>query len=266
MGVADSRPSVQSVNLPEWLCTGVRLKGKGGVAEMDDRFDTAPVADFPTEVGGHHDFLFWTAVTVCLIVLASILTVVFKNAQRDASGGGGSAIDKRIDSVKKLLSSAARAGPDEQLEKATAARAAIADNFQHTLKLSAELNKVVGKLNTAVEGTKEEVFKPGNGAAAAFGGTVINIAVNNHSDGQPQAVAGGAAATPVPSAAAVEKVPMSADEKSEAVWKAVQKLFNYWKNMSAVATAFRAAQAQLMASPAWEDPREDAGAPAKTKK
>ncbi len=233
---------------------------------MDDRFDAQPVADFPTEAVGNHDFLFWTAVTVCLIVLASILTVVFKNAQRDASGGGGNAIDKRIDAVKKLLSAAARAAPGEQIEKAEAARAAITENFQHTLKLSAELNKVVGKLNTAIDGTKEEVFKPGNGGAAALGGTVINIAVNNHSDGQPQAIAGGAAATSVPSVSTVEKVPMSADEKSEAVWKAVQKLFNYWKNMSAVATAFRAAQAQLMASPRWEDPREEGPVPAKASK
>ncbi len=59
---------------------------------------------------------------------------------------------------------------------------------------------------------------------------------------------------------------MSADEKSEAIWKAVQKLFNYWKNMSAVATAFRAAQAQLMASPAWEDPREEGAGPGKSRK
>lgn len=229
---------------------------------MDDRFDAPPVADFPSEVSGHHDFLFWTAVTICLIVLASILTIVFKNAQRDASGGVGSAIDKRVDAVKKLLSVAAKAGPDDQVEKAEKARAAIAENFQQTLKLSAELNKVVGKLNTAIEGTKEEVYKPKGATPAAMGGTVINIAVNA-SEVQP------VAAAPVPAAptlAASEKVPMSADEKSEAIWKAVQKLFNYWKNMSAVATAFRAAQAQLMASPAWEDPREEGPGPGKSRK
>jgi len=228
---------------------------------MDDRFDAQPVADFPTEASANHDFLFWCAVTVCLIVLASILTLVFKNAHRDAAGGVGSAIDRRIDAVKKLLSAAARAAPSEQIEKAVAARTAIADNFQHTLKLSAELNKVVGKLNTAIEGTREEVFKPKAGAPAAEAGTVsINVAVA----GIVQ-VGAGAAAPAVPVEAAPEKVAMSADEKSESVWKAVQKLFNYWKNMSAVATAFRAAQTQLMASPRWEDPREEGG-PSKGKK
>lgn len=229
---------------------------------MDDKFDSPPVADFPTDIGGHHDFLFWTAVTVCLIVLASVLTIVFKNAQRDASGGVGGAIDRRIDAVKKLLSAAAKAGPDDQVEKAEKARAAIGENFQHTLKLSAELNKVVGKLNTAIDGTREEVFKPKGAMPAAMGGTVINIAVNA-SEVQPMAPA------PAPAAsveAAPEKVPMSADEKSEAIWKAVQKLFNYWKNMSAVATAFRAAQTQLMTSPAWEDPREEGAGPGKSRK
>ncbi len=227
---------------------------------MDDKFDAQPVADFPTEVAANHDFLFWTAVTICLIVLASILTVVFKNAHRDAAGGGGSAIDRRIDAVKKLLSAAARATPGEQVEKAEAARAAIADNFGQTLKLSAELSKVVGKLNTAIEGTKEEVFKPKAGApATAEAGTVsINVALN----GIVQV--GAAQASPVE--AAPDKVAMTAEEKSESIWRAVQKLFNYWKNMSAVSTAFRAAQAQLMASPRWEDPREEGGGPSKARK
>ncbi len=227
---------------------------------MDDKFDAQPVADFPTEVAANHDFLFWTAVTICLIVLASILTVVFKNAHRDAAGGVGGAIDRRIDSVKKLLSAAARATPAEQIEKAVAARSAIADNFQHTLKLSAELNKVVGKLNTAIDGTKEEVFKPKAGTPAATeAGTVsINVAVNG--------IVPVAAAPALAVEAAPDKVTMSAEEKSESVWKAVQKLFNYWKNMSAVSTAFRAAQAQLMASPRWEDPREEGSGPSKARK
>jgi hypothetical protein len=228
---------------------------------MDDKFDAQPVADFPTEMGANHDFLFWAAVTISLIVLASVLTIVFKNAHRDASGGGGGGIDRRIDAVKKRLSAAARATPAEQVEKAVAARTAIAENFQHTLKLSAELNKVVGKLNTAIEGTKEEVFKPKAGAAsAAEAGTVsINVAVA----GIVQVGAGAAAA---PAEALPDKVPMSGDEKSEAIWKAVQKLFNYWKNMSAVSTAFRAAQAQLMTSPRWEDPREEGSDPSKARK
>jgi hypothetical protein len=230
---------------------------------MDDKFDAQPVADFPTEMGANHDFLFWAAVTISLIVLASVLTIVFKNAHRDASGGGGGAIDRRIDAVKKRLSAAARATPAEQVEKAVAARAAIAENFQHTLKLSAELNKVVGKLNTAIEGTREEIFKPKAGApGAAEAGTVsINVALN----GIVQ-VGAGAAAPAAAVEAAPDKVPMSAEEKSEAIWKAVQKLFNYWKNMSAVSTAFRAAQAQLMASPRWEDPREEGNGPSQARK
>ena len=228
---------------------------------MEDRFDAPAVTDFPTDAVVHYDFLFWLTLTVALIVLASIITVVFKNAHRDAASGTGNAIQDRVKAVMKALSVAAKAGPDEQIDKAVAGREAVSENFGATLALSNALNKAVGKLNTAIDGTKEEVYvAKGIGAGQVTGGTVINIAVNA-GDGQPQALAGPYAA---PAAAVVtapaDKVPMTADEKSESIWKAVQKLFNYWKNLSAVTAAFRAAQAQLMSSPAWEDPREEAAA------
>lgn len=226
---------------------------------MNDRFDSPPPSDFPTDPVAHHDILFWALVTVVLIVMASVLTVLFKEAERRASRGMGDSIEARAKSVMKKLSAGAKAGHDDQIQKAEDARAAVKENFGKTLELSAALTKVVGKLNSAIEGTKEEAYTgKGNGAPAHMtGGTVINIAVNG--SGEPVAAAAGAAPAPVPDGAPAsdKNVQMSPDEKSESVWKAMQKLFNYWKNLGAVTAAFRAAQQQLMASPRWEDPRED---------
>jgi hypothetical protein len=54
---------------------------------------------------------------------------------------------------------------------------------------------------------------------------------------------------------------MSPEEKSESLWKAVQKLFSYWKNLNVVTAAFRSAQQQLMFSERWIDPRDDERGP-----
>ena len=234
---------------------------------MSDRFDAPAVSDFPTDPVANHDVLFWIVTTVCLIVLASFLTVWFKRSERQAGLGIGDAIEARANAVMKALSAAAKAGQDEQINKAEDARAVVRDQFAETLALSAELSKVVGKLNGAIEGTREEAYKggSGNGPAHVSGGTVINIAVNGSGDAQAVASPYGASA-PVHTGDAPEKVAMTPDEKSESVWKAVQKLFNYWKNRAAVIAAFRAAQQQLMASPRWEDPREDERDPSRPRK
>ncbi len=224
---------------------------------MQDRFDSPPISDFPADPVMHYDLLFWAAATVCLIVFACILTLMYKKAERRMGFGAGDAIDQRVRAVMKILSGAAKAGLDDQTAKAEDSVKAVNDQFGRTLSLAADLSKAVSKLNTAVDGTKEELFKGNGGIGTVTGGTVINIAVNSNSDGAPLAAAGTAVAPGVVPAASAEKVPMSPMEKSEAVWKAVQKLFNYWKNLSAVTAAFRAAQQQLMASPEWKDPPED---------
>ncbi len=223
---------------------------------MSDRFDSPAVSDFPTDPVASHDVLFWIVTTVCLIVLASFLTVWFKRSERKAGLGIGDAIEGRANAVFKGLSNAAKATRGEQFIKAEEARGVVSEQFGNTLELSARLSKVVGKLNGAIEGTRDEAYKGGGtGPSHVSGGTVINIAVNG--SGDAQAVANAHAAPAPAPVGSSEKVPMSPDEKSESVWKAVQKLFNYWKNRAAVIAAFRAAQQQLMASPAWEDPREE---------
>ena len=225
---------------------------------MQDRFDSPPISDFPADPVMHYDLLFWAAATVCLIVFACVLTLMYKKAERRMGFGAGDAIDQRVKAVMKVLSGAAKAGFDDQATRAEDSLKAVNDQFGRTLSLASDLSKAVSKLNTAVDGTKEELFKGHGVGGVMAGGTVINIAVNSNSDGAPLAAAGTAVAPGfVTAEAAAEKVPMSPMEKSEAVWKAIQKLFNYWKNLSAVTAAFRAAQQQLMASPEWKDPPED---------
>jgi len=224
---------------------------------MSDRFDSPAVSDFPTDPAANHDVLFWIVITVGLIVLASFLTVWFKRSERKAGLGISDAIDARATVVFKALANAAKATRGEQIAKAEEAKASVHEQFGNTLDLSAKLSKVVGKLNGAIEGTRDELYKGGGtGPSHVSGGTIINIAVNGSGDAQAVASPYSAAPAPAPSGPA-PKVPMTPDEKSESVWKAVQKLFNHWKNRAAVIAAFRAAQQQLMASPAWEDPRED---------
>ncbi len=224
---------------------------------MQDRFDSPPLSDFPADPIVHYDFLFWAAATVCIVVFACVLTLMYKKAERRMGFGGGDAIDQRVKAVMKVLSGAAKSGFDDQTAKAEESVKAVNDQFGRTLTLASELSKAASKLSTAIDGTKEELFKGQGVGGVVAGGTVINIAVNSNSDGAPLAAAGTAVAPGFAAAASSEKVPMSPMEKSEAVWKAVQKLFNYWKNLSAVTAAFRAAHQQLMASPEWKDPPED---------
>ncbi|ESQ92323.1 hypothetical protein [Asticcacaulis benevestitus] len=232
---------------------------------MHDDFDapTQAPSDFPADPIVQHDLLFWALVTIGLIVLACVLTVLFKEAERRVRNGLGDAIDGRAKVVLKALSHAARARQDEQVAQTQAASDAIAENFGQTLKLSADLNKVVDKLNKALEGTVEkDAPHAGHGGGPVMaGGTVINIAVNNGT--ATAGDAGGHSAPPVhaPPHAVGEPDMMSPEEKSESLWKAVQKLFSYWKNLNVVTAAFRAAQQQLMFSERWIDPRNDDRSP-----
>ena len=228
---------------------------------MHDDFDapTRAPSDFPSDPIVQHDLLFWALITIGLIVLACVLTVLFKEAERRVRNGLGDAIDGRAKVVLKALSHAARARQDEQVAQAQVASDAIAENFGQTLKLSADLNKVVDKLNKALEGTVEkDAAHAGHGPVMA-GGTVINIAVNNGATTAGDA--GGHGGVPAHAGhaphAGGEPEMMSPEEKSESLWKAVQKLFSYWKNLNVVTAAFRSAQQQLMFSERWIDPRDE---------
>lgn len=223
---------------------------------MQQDFDQAPstLNDFPADPLISHDWMFWLIACVVVAGLAAIIVFVIKIAERDVKDRVGKAVDKKIDGVVKALSAAARAGSDTQLGTALAARKAIDDNFGKTLALSADLSKVIGKLNTALEGTKEEVAKP-KAPELAAGGTVINIAVNDGVTAAAPAPDAGPYAAPAP-AADKPVEPMTQGEQREAVWLAIDRLFNYWKNASTVTAAFRAAQQQLMELPAWVPPRE----------
>ena len=231
---------------------------------MHDDFDapTRAPSDFPSDPIVQHDLLFWGLITIGLIVLACVLTILFKEAERRVRNGLGDAIDGRAKVVLKALSHAARARQDEQAAQAQAASDAIAENFGQTLKLSSDLNKVVDKLNKALEGTVEKDPQHAGHGPVMAGGTVINIAVNNGTasagDAGPHGNAHAHAHAPY---AGGEPDMMSPEEKSESLWKAVQKLFSYWKNLNVVTAAFRSAQRQLMFSERWIDPRDDERGP-----
>lgn len=225
---------------------------------MHDDFDapTRAPSDFPSDPIVQHDLLFWVLITIGLIVLACVLTVLFKEAERRVRNGLGDAIDGRAKVVLKALSHAARARQVEQVAQAQAASDAIAENFGQTLKLSADLNKVVNKLNKALEGTVEkDAAHAGHGPVMA-GGTVINIAVNNGTASAGDAGPHGNAHAHAPHTVGEPEM-MSPEERSESLWKAVQKLFSYWKNLNVVTAAFRSAQQQLMFSERWIDPRDE---------
>jgi hypothetical protein len=166
----------------------------------------------------------------------------------------GDGVDARVKLVRKSLEAAARARAEDQDDLAQAACAALNDQFGRTLALSDGLSKAVDALNKALEGVREEEVKPhpAAGGGVVHGGTVINIAVAN----------GAAAPVPIaapeaPNAAApAEAAPAKPDDRRDALWRAVQKLFAYWSHMSVVSAAFRAAQTQLLQSPAWTAPHE----------
>lgn len=215
---------------------------------MDDRFDSPALSDFPSDPPPNHDLLIWLFITLFLVALVAALVVVFKRAERH---GGSSAIEKRAKAVMEFLSPGAKASLDGQIDTAIKSRAAIEAQFGETLKLSHALSKIAGQLNGAVEGTEKKAYTPKGAAGPAQinGGTYINIAIGADGQLQPQPAP--------PPAAKAEKVPMSPEEQSTAIWFAVQKLFDYWKNLMVVTESYRTALRQLSDSPAWEPPEED---------
>ena len=211
-------------------------------------------SDFPSEPLFRFDLIFWGIGAVLLaLLLAAIFFVFYKMAQRQVVSEGQDAIAKRAEAVRKVLSEAARAPEEEQEARLRTCVDEINKQFGHTLKLSAEFSKAIGALNTAMDGTREEDARPGHGfpnGAHVSGNTIINIAVN-----QGEIVPYPHASAPV--AAADEKVAMSQEEKSETIWKAVQRIFDYWKHRNSVVASLRAVQQQINTSPPWSEPRID---------
>ncbi len=232
---------------------------------IQDSFDTVPPpSDFGPEPSHHHAF-FETGILIVLVVVAIwILSRVYNDANFRAARRPKDAVTQRVDRVAKAMADAARANQNNQIMLAVDAKSAIDKQFAACLKLSEELNKAIGPLNKALEGLKEEdaPIKPLHGASTINGGTVINIAVGGNGNGVESVGAGPAlGSTPVPlpgetpPPAGAET--MTPEEKSAALWTAVQRIFNAWKNRTAIVAAFHAAQAQLTASPLWQPPIEE---------
>lgn len=226
-------------------------------------------SDFPSDPVYHFHVLAWGLGLLLLVVFAAAVIMAFRQAftkysrlERDE------AIKERVARVDKALRLATAGSRDDQMQKAEHALAVIDANFASTLTLSKKLNDAMSPLYKALDGVKEEDAKPGgmmNGGNVMAGGTVINIAVNNGQPVLPGAADPAAAqastmpgpyasSAPAPGDAPPAKEKMSPFEQSEAIWKAIHKLFNYWKNRTAVTTAFTAAQQQLLNSPFWEPP------------
>lgn len=230
---------------------------------MHDNIDAPAAApsDFPTDPVIHSDLLAWSLLTVCLVILACVLTIVFKEGEKHMARNLGDTIDKKVRYVLKFIWRGAQARQDDQIRQTEETVTHIRKSFGATLSLSEDLSKIVGKLNTALEGMREEEVKPkpathGN---AMSGGTVINIAVNQGGVVAGEPVAAGA--TPHTESAGEVKPELdktlTPDEQSEAIWKSIQRLFSYWKNLNVVTAALRSAQQQLMFSPPFEWPREE---------
>ncbi len=226
---------------------------------IQDSYDAVPP---PSDFGPdpiHHHFFFETGILIVLVIVSIwILSAIYGNANFRAARRPRDAVQQRVDRVAKAMADAARANQINQLKLAEDARAAIDSQFSASLRLSQELNKVVGPLTKALEGVREDdaPIKPLTGPSVVAGGTVINIAVGGGAGAEAVAAGPVAAATPaevkVDAAAGPEM--MSSEERSAALWTAVQRLFNAWKNKAAVVAAFHAAQTQLMSSPVWEPP------------
>jgi hypothetical protein len=233
---------------------------------MQDGFDAPPAPnDFPPDTVIHHHVLGWLILLVFAVAAACAFTLLFKNAERQVRTRLGGHIDARVQKVRDALETAARARSADQFDAARNARAAIAAQFGRTLALGAELGKTVEGLNKALEGLREEDPKPKPhrhpGESVAAGGTVINISVGGHAtpDAPKPDHAGPEHAGP--EHAGHEKPdapgPLTADEHSDLLWRAVQKLFAYWNNLHVIASAFTAAQQQLLHSAPWRTPQPD---------
>ena len=224
-------------------------------------------SDFPSDPVYHFHLLAWGLGALLLVLFAAAIIMMFRRAYVTYSRSQREdAIKERVARVDKALRTASQGSRDDQIQKAEAAVAAVDANFAQTLVLSKALNDAMGPLLKALEGVREEDVKPGgmmNGGNVMAGGTVINIAVNNGQPVTPEAAAaavpGPYASAPAPAVAAdgkaAVKEAMSPGERAEAVWKAIHKLYAYWKNKTAVTTAFTAAQQQLLNSPYWEPPQ-----------
>lgn len=234
---------------------------------IQDYDSVPPPSDFAPDPVQHH-FFFETGILIVLVVVAIwILSAIYGNENFRAARRPRDAVQRRVDRVVKTMADAARANQASQVKLAEEAKAAIDSQFAASLKLSQELNKVVGPLNKALEGLREEEapIKPITGPSTVTGGaTVINIAVGGGSGSGPETVTAGPLTTFVPGEGQAD-IPagpemMSEDERRSAVWMAVQRLFNAWKNKAAIVAAFHAAQAQLMLSPSWEPPVDEVAA------
>jgi hypothetical protein len=233
-----------------------------GSVFIQDSFDTVrPPSDFGPEPV-HHYMFFESGILIVLVIAAIwILSAIYGSANFRAAREPRDAVQKRVDRVVKAMADAARANQSSQLKLAEEAKAAIDSQFAASLRLSQELNKVVGPLNKALEGVREDdaPIRPISGPSTVMGGTVINIAVGGGAGVGPENVTAGTAVAAAPAEVKVDGAAagpemMSPDEKSAAIWTAVQRLFNAWKNKTAIVAAVHAAQAQLVSSPPWEPP------------
>ena len=236
-----------------------------GSVFIQDSYDAVPPpSDFGPDPVPHH-FFFDTGILIVLVIAAIwILSAIYGNENFRAARRPRDAVQRRVDRVVKAMADAARANQTNQVKLAEEARAAIDSQFSASLRLSQELNKIIGPLNKALEGVREDdaPIRPLTGPSTVMGGgTVINIAVGGGTGVGPETVTAGPAAVAVPGEVKVESVAgsevMSEDERSSAIWTAVQRLFNAWKNKTAVVAAFHAAQTQLMSSPSWEPPLDE---------
>ena len=213
-------------------------------------------SDFPSDPVFHLDYLFWGfGGLILLVVLAAVFFLFYKIGEQQVLNESYDAISRRVEAVRKMLSDAARAPQDQIEDRLVLCVEEIKQKqFHRTLALSEKFGKMQEALNTAIDGTEKKDYKPDASLPAAAnmaGSTMISIAVNNSVVGAgPYAMA--PAAAPLP-----DKVAMSEDEKREAVWKAVQRIFDYWKHRNSVIASLRAVQLQISQSPAWQEPRID---------
>lgn len=226
---------------------------------MDDRFDSPALSDFPTDVPPNYDWIMWLLITACLVVFGCILS--FRYMRASSRSQKSVAIDTRARAVMEVLSPGAKAAKGNLVEAAGACNDAVKAQFKDTLALSVALNKVMSGLNGAIEGTKKEAYAPKSPLVPGqmTGGTIINIAIG--ADGKPLAD------TPAPALdMPAARIRMSPEEQQSAIWLAVQKLFDYWKNLSVVTEAYKAAQRQLCEADRWVPPEEPRVQAAKPKK
>jgi len=235
---------------------------------IQDAYDTVqPPSDFAPEPVHHILFFgfFGDGVLIVLIVAAIwILTAIYGSANFRAARQPRDAVQKRVDRVVKAMGEAARASQANQMRLAREAEEAARSQFKASLELSKRLDDVIGPLNKALEGMREEEahIKPLTGPSTVMGGTVINIAVGGGAGIGHETVTAGAvaASAEVKAEGAGGPEMMSEEEHSLAVWTAIQRLYNAWRNKSAIVAALHAAQAQLMSQPAWEPPLDELAA------